>query len=397
MSHVIPINKDIYWIGVNDRETHLFEALWPLPKGVSYNSYLILDEKVAVVDSVKAAFAFDYLHKIKSLLKEGQKVDYLIINHMEPDHSGAIELIRNAFPEVQIVCNKKTTDFLRGFYGITENLKIIEDGETIDLGKHKLKFYLTPMVHWPETMMTYDTKDKILFSGDAFGGFGVLEGGIFDDEIKIEFYQEEIRRYFTNIVAKYSVMVKRAIKKLEGVDIQTVAATHGPIWRTNPQKIIQDYNCWSNCETEKGVVIAYGSMYGHTEKMVEIIARTLAEEGIENIRIYHVSKTHLSYIVNDIWRYKALILGSCTYNAGLFPPMAQLVSFLQQSKPKNHLLGIFGTYSWSGGAVRELTKFGEKGTYNLIRPIVEVKHSPSEEDLKQCEMLAKHLAEELNK
>jgi flavorubredoxin len=395
MEQVIPIQKDIYWIGVNDRETHIFEALWPLPKGVAYNSYLILDDKVALIDTVKANYTFEYLEKIDLLLKDGKKVDYLIINHMEPDHSGAIKAIISKYPEIKLVCNKKTTDFLQGFYNITENLHVIKDGDQLDLGKHKLTFYLTPMLHWPETMMTYVEGEKILFSGDAFGGFGALDGGIFDDQINIEFYQEEIRRYYTNIVAKYHPMVIRALDKLKDLEVKIVAATHGPIWRSNPQKIINDYSCWSKCETEKGVVIAYGSMYGHTKMMAERLAKKLAEKGVIDIKVFDVSKTHLSFIFNEIWRYKAFILGSCTYNNKLFPPMAQLVSFIKGSKLKNHVMGIFGTYSWSGGAVKELKEFGESDKSQIIEPVVEVKHAAKEDDMKQIDVLAANIAKEL--
>jgi flavorubredoxin len=395
MNQIFPITKDVYWIGINDRETHLFEGLWPLPKGIAYNSYLILDEKVALVDTVRAPYTFEFLEKIDSLLKEGQKIDYLIVNHMEPDHSGAINAIITKYPNLQVICNKRTTSFLKGFYNITENLKVIEDGEQINLGKHTLTFHLTPMLHWPETMMTYDETEKILFSGDAFGGFGALDGGIFDDQINIDFYQEEIRRYYTNIVAKYHTMVIRALNKLKDLEVKIVAATHGPVWRTQPEKIISDYKCWSNCETKDGVVIAYGSMYGHTKLMAERLAKKLAENGLKDIKIFDVSKTHLSFIFNDIWRYKAFILGSCTYNSSLFPPMAQLVSFIKASKVKNHVMGIFGTYSWSGGAVKELKEFGETSKTKIIEPIVEAKHAAKDEELKQIDTLAQNISKEL--
>ncbi|MCF7886699.1 MAG: MBL fold metallo-hydrolase, partial [Candidatus Marinimicrobia bacterium] len=260
MHKPIPINDKIYWVGINDRETDLFEAHWPLPRGVSYNAYLIDDEKVALVDTVKSYFQTDYLDKIREIIGHDKKVDYLIINHMEPDHSGAIKELKEVYSDITIVGNKKTMNFLEGFYGVADNLKVIEDGDTLDLGDHKLKFYLTPMVHWPETMMTYDQTDGVLFSGDAFGGFGTLDGGIFDDELDTDFYEDETLRYFANIVAKYSRMVQRAIKKLGDLEINIVAATHGPIWRENPGKIINDYMKWSSYGTEKGVVVVYGSM-----------------------------------------------------------------------------------------------------------------------------------------
>ena len=396
MNYAVPISKNIYWIGVNDRETHLFEALWPLPEGVSYNAYMICDEKVALIDTVKVNSSLSYLDKIDSVLKNsGKKVDYLIINHMEPDHSGSIKILLKEYPDLQIVGNQKTMGFLEGFYGIHDNLKVVKNGDVLDLGTRKLSFYLTPMVHWPETMMTYDETDKVLFSGDAFGGFGTLDGGIFDDEVNIAFYEDEIRRYFSNIVGKFGKPVLNAINKLSGLEIGVIGPTHGPVWRKDPGRIIEDYRSWSSHETEQGVVIAYGSMYGNTEKMTDKIARALSEEGIECIRVFNVSKTHVSYIINDIWRFKGLILGSCTYNLGLFPPMDNLIRALENKLMLNRVLGIFGTYSWSGGGVKALSEFGERGSWKIVNPIVEAHYSPKSEDIDQCTLLAKNMAHAL--
>jgi flavorubredoxin len=396
MNYAVPISEDIYWIGVNDRETHLFEALWPLPEGVSYNAYIICDEKVALIDTVKVNSSLSYLDKIENVLKgTGKKVDYLIINHMEPDHSGSIKVLLKQYPDIQIIGNKKTMGFLEGFYGISENVKVVGNGDVLDLGKRKLTFYLTPMVHWPETMMTYDETDKVLFSGDAFGGFGTLDGGIFDDEVNISFYEDEIRRYFSNIVGKFGKTVLNAIKKLSGLDIKVIASTHGPIWRKDPGRIIEDYRRWSSHETEEGVVIAYGSMYGNTEKMADKVARVLSEEGIENIRVFNVSRTHISYIVNDIWRFKGLVLGSCTYNLGLFPPMGTLLHTLENKLMQNRVLGVFGTYSWSGGGVTALTEFGQRGNWKMIEPIVEAHYAPKPEDIEHCILLAQNMAKEV--
>jgi len=393
MNYAVPITNNIYWIGVNDRETCLFEALWPLPEGVSYNAYIIVDEKVALIDTVKVNASQSYLEKVKRVMGNRDHIDYLIINHMEPDHSGAIQALIHQYPDIRIVGNRKTMGFLEGFYGITDNLKVIGDGDVLDLGSRKLKFFLTPMVHWPETMMTYDEKDRVLFSGDAFGGFGTLNGGIFDDEVNISFYEDEIRRYFSNIVGKYSQSVLRAIDKLRGLDIGMVASTHGPIWRTHPEKIIDRYRRWSNHETEPGVVIVFGSMYGNTEKMADKIARILSEEGISCIRVFNASKTHPSYIVNDIWRYKGLILGSCTYNMGLFPPMDHLVRTLENKAMRNRVLGIFGSYSWSGGGVKALTEFARRGNWPLLEPVIEAQYAPKPADIEQCIRLAKNMAE----
>lgn len=397
MNSSVKITDDIYYVGVNDRDTALFENLWPLDKGVSYNSYLILDEKTALIDTVKESKISEFFDKIRHLLN-GRALDYLIINHMEPDHSGSIPELLQEFPGIKIVGNKTTFQFIKDLYKVEDNFQEIKDGSVLNLGKHTLKFYLTPMVHWPETMMTYDEKDKILFSGDAFGGFGTLDGGIFDDEVRIDFFEDEIRRYFSNIIGKYTKMVQRALNKLKdaNIDIDIIAATHGPVWRKDPKRIIDLYDKWSRCETEKGVVIAYGSMYGNTEEMAEYVARRLAEEGIKEIKIMSVSKTHISYIINEIWKYKGVILGSCTYNQGLFPYMESLVQWLAHNDIKNHVLGIFGTYGWSGGGVSTLVKYNEQMKWPLVYEPVEAKLSAKAEDFKKLDELARAMAREIN-
>jgi len=396
MNVSIKISDSIYYVGVNDRDTQLFESLWPLDRGVSYNSYLILDEKTALIDTVKEWKVTEFFDKIRKLLN-GKPLDYLIINHMEPDHSGAIPELLQKFPNLKIVGNRTTFQFIENLYKVEDNFYEIKDGESLSLGKHNLRFYLTPMVHWPETMMTYDETDKILFSGDAFGGFGTLDGGIFDDEVKIDFFEDEIRRYFSNIVGKFSPMVQRALNKLNeaNIDIKIIASTHGPIWRKNPDRIYSLYDKWSKYETEEGVVIAYGSMYGNTEEMADYVARKLAEEGIKKIKIMNVSKTHISYIINEIWRYKGLILGSSTYNQGLFPYMESLVQWLSHTNIKNHVLGIFGTYGWSGGGVSTIVKYNEQMKWPLVAEPVEARLSAKEEDFKKLSELAKAMAKEI--
>jgi len=396
MIRTVNITEHIHFIGVNDRETQLFENLWPLHNGVSYNSYMINDEKVAILDTVKNCKMYDFLDNIKDIIGDKQ-IDYLIINHMEPDHSGSIKAIKQKYPNLTIVGNKKTIDLLEAFYGEFDNCLIIDDGDTLDLGKHKLKFYLTPMVHWPETMVTYEEAEKILFSMDAFGGFGTLDGSIFDDEINIEFYINEIRRYYSNIVGKYGAMVQKAIKKLTDakVDIKIVAPTHGPVWRENPGYIIDLYDKWSKAEAEEGVVIVYGSMYGNTQKMADAIARTLAEKGIKNIRIYDASKTHVSYIISDLWRFKGVILGSCAYNTELFPSMQTVIHKIENSQLKNRYLGIFGTSSWSGGGVNNLERFAERIKWEKVGPSVEAESSPKAKDFELCDQIAHQMADKL--
>ena len=295
MKHAVEISDKIYWIGVNDMDTDLFEGIWPLPRGVAYNAYLIDDEKVAVIDTVKKGYLPQFIEKIQAVLGD-RPIDYLVVNHMEPDHSGSVKILRTLYPDMEIVANQKTLDFLKGFYGIEDGIKIMGDKESLDLGDKSLTFYMTPMVHWPETMMTYENKTQTLFSADAFGGFGVLQGGIFDDEVDLEYYENEILRYYSNIVAKYSPMVQRALAKLQDVPIKVIASTHGVVFRKNPSYIVERYDRWSKQETEKGVAIVYSSMYGHTQTMAEAIARSLACAGVRHIRLHNVSRSHLSFI-----------------------------------------------------------------------------------------------------
>ncbi|AOT68693.1 FprA family A-type flavoprotein [Geosporobacter ferrireducens] len=395
MFNSVKVTEDIYWVGVNDRRTALFENLWPLEHGVAYNSYLLVDEKIALIDTVEGGQVGEYVRKIQSIIGTHKKIDYLIINHMEPDHSGLIQSVVELYPDIKIVGNEKTFGMIADFYGITNNTHLVKDGDEINLGKHQLKFYMTPMVHWPETMMTYDQSSQILFSGDAFGSFGALDGGIFDDEVDLVFFEEEMRRYYANIVGKYGAPVQAALKKLHGLEISTICATHGPIWRSDIQKVVSLYDQWSKCEAEEGVVIVYGTMYGNTGKMAETIARTLSEEGIKNIKIYDGSKTHMSYILRDIWKYKGLIIGSCAYNNNLFPPIESLTSKLVHMGVKNRILGIFGTYSWSGGGVINLKKFAEQIKWPLIAEPVEAKCAACGNDIDGCVMIGKQMAKAL--
>ena len=392
MSLGIKITDGIHWIGVNDFETHLFEALWPLPKGVSYNAYMIVDEKVVLIDTVKGPYFSTYLDKVKSLLPAGKTVDYLVVNHMEPDHSGSIKVLREAFPEVKIIGNQKTADMLGAFYGLTDNLVVVRDGEELSLGEKRLVFYMTPMVHWPETMMTYEKTTGVIFSGDAFGGFGALNGGIFDDEVDVDYYKDEVLRYFSNIVGRYSAMVQKAFDKLKGVDIKIICATHGPVWRSDPAHIINLYDRWSKQQTEEGVVLVYGSMYGNTQKMMEAVAAGLVKGGVEKIRVHNISTSHLSFIIRDIWRFKGLVLGSCTYNMELFPPMKQLVSAIENRMMVNRKIGVFGSYTWSGGALKELQEFANKSKCEQVGPVIEAKSSPTAEDIDRCVELGMNMA-----
>ncbi|HYQ48188.1 MAG TPA: FprA family A-type flavoprotein, partial [Thermodesulfovibrionales bacterium] len=289
-----------------------------------------------------------------------------------------------------------TMGLLADFYGIRENLMTIDDGDTLDLGRCRLQFHITPMVHWPETMMTYESSHKILFSGDMFGGFSTVEEGIFDDETgDIGRYEDEMLRYFVNVIGKYSVMVQKALKKIQQLDIRMVASTHGLVWRSRPGRAIELYDRWSRYEAEQGAVIVYASMYGNTERIMEMIANSLADARAGMIKVHNVSRTHASYILSDIWRYRAVILGSPTYNTGIFPLMDHLIRLLENKMLRDRITGIFGSYGWSGGAVKEMTGFVDRMKWDLTDPVIEVKCSATGEDLKKCALLAVNIARKL--
>ena len=398
----VEIDKNWHYIGVNDRDTRLFENMWPLENGVAYNSYLYTGEKTALLDTVKINKSGLFVEKLEAALK-GRPIDYLIVHHMEPDHSGSITSVLDLYPDIKLVGNKKTREFLENYFQLEgyngfsyeKNFVEVKDGDKLSLGDTELTFYLTPMVHWPESMVSFEESTGRLFSQDAFGAFGSLSGAIFDDEINWEFYLDDTIRYYTNIIGKFSTLVKNALKKLSPLDIKMICPVHGPIWRTNPSRIFDLYQKLSDQKTEEGVAIIYGSMYGNTEKMAETIARTLAVRGIKNVRIFDVSKTHLSYLLADMWRYEGLVLGSCTYNNGLFPPMENLVRTLVNQKMKNHTLGVFGSYSWGGGALKELQNFADKSGYDLVESTVEVKGTPNKEDFEKGVALGNEMADKI--
>lgn len=396
MYNPIQIKEDLYYLGVNDRTKHLFENLWPLPKGVSYNSYLITDDKTALFDTVDVCYSDMFLHKLDIALN-GKKLDYVIINHMEPDHSGSLGLLRSKYPEVQVIGNKRTADMVAGFYGISDNVKVIADGEELSLGKHKLIFHLTPMVHWPETMMTYEATEKIIFSGDAFGTFGTLDGGITDAQLHPERYYDEMIRYYSNIVGKFGSPVQAALKKLGALDINYICSTHGPIWTLKDQidKVISIYDKLSRYEGDEGVVIAYGSMYGHTEQMAESIAYQLAQKGIKEIILHNVSKRSHSYIIRDIFKYKGLIIGSPTYNNKLYPEVEYLLSKIEGRDMKDRYFAYFGSFTWAGAAIKRIEEFTEKSKFEIIGTPVEMKQSMNAQVYEACIALGNAMANRL--
>lgn len=389
------IKGKVYYVGVNDRNKTLFEGLWPLPYGVSYNSYLIDDDMIALVDTVDICYFDVYLEKIKRVIGD-RPINYLIINHMEPDHSGSIRLIKQHYPDIVIVGNKQTFGMVEGFYGVTGERYAVGDGDFLALGHHKLRFYLTPMVHWPETMMTFDETDGILFSGDGFGCFGALNGGVLDSKINTSVYWDEMVRYYSNIVGKYGSPVQKALQKLGTLPVTTICSTHGPVWTgDNISKVIGIYDRLSRYEAEEGVVIAYGSMYGNTEQMAEAIAEELYEQGIRNVVMHNVSKTHHSYIIADVFRYKGLIIGGPTYNNQMFPEVEALLSKLAARDIKGRYMGYFGSFCWAGACVKRIGDFNEKLKFELVGNSVEMKQGMKEETYTRCHELGKAMADRL--
>ncbi|MDI9539652.1 MAG: FprA family A-type flavoprotein [Bacteroidota bacterium] len=388
-----PVNlaKDVFYVGVNDRRTHLFENMWPLERGVAYNSYLITDEKVALIDGVEIGQVERFLKKIRAVLGE-RPIDYLVINHMEPDHAGAIQILRELYPDMKLVGNKKTIPMIDGYFGFSDNCIEVDEGSKLELGNHTLQFFMIPMVHWPETMVTYLLEEQILFSADAFGSFGTLDGGIFDDEMDFDYFKDEMRRYYSNIVGKYGSPVRKALEKLATLDIKMIAATHGPVLRTHIAEVLDMYNRWSNYMGEEGVVIAYASMYGHTEEMAEVIAREIAEQGVRSIRMYDVSKTHPSYIISDIFKYNSLILGSPTYSNGLHPNLESLVNNLETIGIPQRNFGFFGNFTWAGAAVKRLQGFAETSGWKVVGVPVEEKHALKSSKYEACRELGRAMA-----
>lgn len=386
------IAKNIYYVGVNDRQKELFENIWPLPGGVSYNSYLIIGEKTALIDTVDICYSDIFFKKIAKIL-DGRTLDYLIVDHMEPDHAGSIRLLRHQYPDMQIVGNKQTFGMLAGYHNITDGLHEVKEGESLDLGSHKLTFYMAPMVHWPEVMLTYEETEKVLFSADAFGTYGTINGGVLDTEMNTAPYRDEMIRYYSNIVGKYGNPVQKALKKLSALDIQMICSTHGPVWTEQRAEIIALYDRLSRYEGVNGVTLIYGSMYGHTEQMAEYIATALAENGIKDIAMHNVSKTHASYILRDIFNYKGLIIGSPTYNTQLFPEIDSLLQKIESRDVKDRLFGYFGSFTWAGAAVKHLAAFGEKMKWEIVGTPVEQKQAISTEE--QCMTLGKAMADRL--
>lgn len=388
------IKDGIYWVGVNDRKNDLFESYWPIPDGISYNSYLVKDEKTALIDGVKEGFTEEFLRKTEPLT-DLEEVDYVVINHMEPDHTGVFPSLRRINPEITFVGTEKTRDLLGSFYGITDGIKVVESDDSLDLGSKTLEFVETPFVHWPETMMTYNREAGILFSGDGFGTYGALSGGIFDDELDLEKYSEEAVRYLSNIVGAYSATLQAALAKLKSLDIDVIAPTHGPVWRDDPQRIIDLYDKFSSGGANPGITIVHGSMYGFTEKVTEEVARGGRSTGLKDLEVLDSSRVHPSYLVSEAWKRRGLIIGSPTYESRAFPPVSNFLGLVEKKKLKDRVAGIYGSYGWGGGSAKEIKDTAETLNWNLVSSPVEFNGDPSADQLESGFELGRKVAKSI--
>ncbi|MGC9468142.1 MAG: FprA family A-type flavoprotein [Anaerolineae bacterium] len=390
----VEVKPGIFWIGVNDRTTDLFEGLWPITsEGVSYNAYVVKDEKSALIDLAKDIKSNALLDQIEGVVDPAE-LDYIVINHMEPDHTGVIRALRRIASRATILCTKRAEEMLSNFYQLDEQIHVVSDGETLDLGSHKLQFFMTPMVHWPETMMTYEASQKVLFSCDAFGSYGALQGAIFDDQCSdLAFYEQQALRYYTNIVALFARPVIRAIDKLRDVPVEVVAPSHGLIWRDNPSRIVELYRRWANYALEGpelGITLLYGTMYGNTEEMVEAVASGVARANVP-VEIFDVRHIHASYILSSLYTRNGVLVGAPTYEGELFPPMAHVLDIAARKRIRDRKVAYFGSYGWSGGAVRELNKWAEELNWDVVEEMA-FAGGPTREQLSQGEDLGYRFA-----
>ena len=393
------ITSDLYWVGGSDRRLELFENIFPLSKGVSYNSYLLMDEKTVLFDTADHAIGHQFLENIKAVLN-GRALDYLVVNHMEPDHCAMIEELILRYPNMQIIGNAKTFPLISQFFDFDLDGKAItvKEGDTFSSGAHTLHFIMAPMIHWPAPMMTYDETDKVLFSADAFGTFGALNGNIFNDEVDFDReWLDETRRYYTNIVGKYGIQVQNVLKKTAELDIRVICPLHGPIWRTNLDYIIEKYDTWSRYEPEEaGVMIAYASMYGNTENMAEIFAAILAEAGVKNIRMHNISKTHVSELISDSFKYSHIILAAPTYNNGIYPLMHSYLEDMKALSLQNRTIAVLGNGTWAPQSSKLISaKIGEMKNMRLLDLAITIKSSVKDSHMEEIQSLARQIAAEV--
>lgn len=364
------ISDRIYSVGVNDDDKVLFEGLWPIPYGVSYNSYLVVDEKVALIDTVECGFEDEFLANINEAIG-GRNIDYLVVNHMEPDHSSLVAYMLETYPGLQIIANAKTVPMLKGYYGTPEErITVVGEGSSLSLGGCTLNFSLIPMVHWPETMVTWLAEENTLFSGDAFGTFGAVAEEIVDEDGTFEQYKDEMTRYYACIVGKYGTPVQTALKKLSGLEIKRICSTHGPVWEQNIPQVVALYDRMSRYEVERGVCIVYGSMYGNTAAAADALALELEARGIpyaiHDLAGNNAGELGLSGALRDVFKYDTIIVGSPTYNNGIFPPVETFMKALQARLIKGRRFYSFGSYTWSGASVSLLNSLATAMGFELL-------------------------------
>ena len=366
------ISERIYYAGVNDDTKTLFEGLWPLPYGVSYNSYIVADSKVALIDTVEHGFEDEFLANINEALGD-RGIDYLIVNHMEPDHSSLITDMLQRYPDMKIVGNAKTLPMLQGYYGTpAERVIVVKEGDSIDLGSCSLSFHMIPMVHWPETMVTWLAEENTVFSGDAFGTFGAVNEEVVDSEGTFESFRDEMMRYYSNIVGKYGTPVQSALKKLSGLEVKRICSTHGPVWEKSVPEVVALYDRMSRYEVERGVCIAYGSMYGNTAAAAEALAEELRRQGVP-CAVHDLAGNMnpglgLSGALRDVFKYDTIVAASPTYNNGIFPPVETFMKALQARLIKGRRFYALGSYTWAGSSVNLLNSFAESLGFDVLAP-----------------------------
>lgn len=385
------VTEDITWIGGSDRRLALFENIFPIPRGVSYNSYLLKDEKTVLLDTADRSIAGQFLENLEYAL-EGRSLDYMIVNHMEPDHCALIADIVTRYPEVQIVGNAKTFTMIGQFFNfdLEGRTVTVKEGDTLETGKHVLNFVMAPMVHWPEVMMTYDAADKILFSADAFGTFGALNGNIFADEMDFDRdWLDDARRYYTNIVGKYGGPVQTVLKKAAGLEISMICPLHGPVWREDLGYILDKYNTWSSYEPEdQAVMIAYASMYGNTENLANVLAAKLADAGIRNISVYDVSNAHVSQLISETFRCSHIVLAAPTYNGGIYPVMESYLNDMKALAVQKRTFAVMDNGTWAATAGKQMAeKLSELKDVKVLETKISLKSSLKEEQLAQLDAL----------
>lgn len=395
MHNTRKINDDIYYLGASDRRIELFENVYPVSQGMSYNSYLITDEKTCLMDSVDESVRGQFLENLQYALN-GRNLDYMVVQHMEPDHCSIVPELFRMYPDMKLVASLQAFKMMENFYSLQteERRLVVKEGDTLKLGKHTLKFIAAPMVHWPEVLMTYDVTDKILFSADAFGSFGAMSGNIFADEIDWDKdFKDEARRYYVNIVGKYGLQTQNVLKKASTLDIQMICPLHAHIWRKDLSTIISLYDTWSKYEAEKdSVVIFYGSIYGNTQNAAEILAMQLAENGIENVEVFDTSKTHVSFLVSKAFEYKTLVFAAATYNAEIFDTVQNLITELKNHNLANRRIGLIENGSWAPVAARKMKAQLETfKNMEVVEPVVKVVSSVTDKNVEELSVLAKEL------